>query len=98
VPLFTVLNPTQAQVAGTGGPYPAFSRRDGVNLNNNQAGALVSSGLVVMPNGGSGARTAFAILAALTPGLSTPAEREQYRLKAGLQEWQALLRLLRSID
>jgi len=98
VPLFTVLNPTQAPVAGTGGPYAAFSRKDGVNLNNNQAGALVGNGLVVMPNGGSGARTAFALLAALTPGLSTPQQRETYRLKAGLQEWQDLLRLLRSVD
>jgi len=94
VPLFSVLNPTNAAV----GAYPAFSRRDGVNLNNNQAGALVADGLVVMPNGGSGAKAAFALLAALTPGLATPAEREQYRLKAGLQEWQALLRLLRSVD
>jgi len=98
VPLFTVLNPTQAVIAGNGGPYPAFSRKDGVNLNNNQAGALVGSGLVVMPNGGSGPRAAFALLAALTPGLATPQERETYRLKAGLQEWQALLRLLRSVD
>jgi hypothetical protein len=98
VPLFTVLNPTDAQVSGQGGPYSAFSRKDGVNLNNNQAGALVASGLVVMPNGGGGARAAFALLAALTPGLRTPSERETYRLKAGLQEWQALLRLLRSVD
>ena len=98
MPLFTVLNPTQAQVAGTGGPYAAFSRKDGVNLNNNQAGALVGSGLVVMPNGGSGARAAFALLAALVPELSTPLGREQYRLKAGLQEWHDLLRLLRSVD
>jgi hypothetical protein len=94
MPLFTVLNPTDAAV----GAYPAFSRRDGVNLNNNQAGQLVGDGLVVMPNGGSGARVAFALLAALTPGLSTPQQRETYRLKAGLQEWQDLLRLLRSVD
>jgi hypothetical protein len=98
VPLFTVLNPTQAVIAGNGGPYPAFSRRDGVNLNNNQAGQLVGDGLVVMPNGGNSARAAFALLAALTPGLSTPQQRETYRLKAGLQEWQDLLRLLRSVD
>jgi hypothetical protein len=98
MPLFTVLNPTDAQVAGTGGPYPAFARKDGVNLNNNQAGALVASGLVVMPNSGGGARAAFALLAALTPGLATAAQREVYRLKAGQQEWQTLLRLLRSVD
>jgi hypothetical protein len=94
MPLFTVLNPTDAQV----GAYAPFSRKDGVNLNNNQAGALVGQGLVVMPNNGGGARAAFALLAALTPGLSTPSQRETYRLKAGLQEWQTLLRLLRSVD
>ena len=94
MPLFTVLNPTDEQL----GPYEPFSRETGVNLNNNQAGQLVALGLVVMPDNGSGARAAFAILAALTPGLSTPYERETYRLKAGLQEWQALLRLLRSVD
>lgn len=98
MPLFTVLNPTDAQVAGTGGPYAAFSRKDGVNLNNNQAGGLVADGLVVMPNGGAGPRAAFALLAALTPGLATPSQREVFRLKAGQQEWQALLRLLRSVD
>lgn len=94
MPLFTVLNPTEDQV----GPYEPFSRETGVNLNNNQAGQLVGLGLVVMPDNGGGARAAFAILAALTPGLATPYEREQYRLKAGLQEWQTLLRLLRSVD
>jgi len=98
MPLFTVLNPTDAQVAGNGGPYPAFSRKDGVNLNNNQAGALVASGLVVMPNGSSGVRAAFALIAAFTPGYSTPLQREQTRLKAGRQEWEDLLRLLDSVD
>ena len=98
MPLFSVLNPTQAQITGNGGPYPSFSRKDGVSLNNNQAGQLVADGLVVMPNGGSSARAAFALLAALTPGLRTPQQRKTYRLKAGLQEWQDLLRLLRSVD
>jgi len=94
MPLFTVLNPTEEQV----GPYPPFSRKTGVNLNNNQAGQLAGLGLVVMPDNGSGVRAAFALLAALTPGLSTPEQRQEYRLKAGLQEWHNLLRLLRSVD
>ena len=94
MPLFTVLNPTDEQI----GNYEPFSQESGVNLNNNQAGQLVGLGLVVMPDGISGARAAFAIIAALTPGLATPLQREQYRLKAGLQEWQDLLRLLRSVD
>jgi hypothetical protein len=101
MPLFTVLNPTDAQVAGNGGPYPAFSRKTGVDLNNNQAGSLVASGLILTPDGatpGGVARSAFALLATLTPGLATAAQREGYRLKAGQQEWQDLLRLLRSVD
>ena len=97
MPLFTVLNPTEEQV----GPYPPFSRKTGVNLNNNQAGQLVGLGLAVLPDGAEPrdvARAAFALLGAIFPGISSSSQRQQTTSKAGLQEWQDLLLLLKSID
>lgn len=101
MPFFSVVNPTDAVVGGNGGPYAAFTIKAGVNLNNNQAGALVANGLILLPDGATPkaiARAAFCLLATLTPGIATAGQREIFRLKAGQQEWQALLRLLRSVD
>jgi hypothetical protein len=100
MPLVTVVNPTDAQVAGPGGPYPAFSAK-GVNINGPQTLSLAQAGLLVTKTGltpKDTARAGFCLLAAATPGISTPQQRENFRLKAGQQEYQDLLRLLRSVD
>jgi hypothetical protein len=96
--LYTIINTTSEEIAGAGGPYPPEKAKI-VDLNQGQLLSLLSSGLGVLPpiTGGI-AKTAIVLLSALTPGLATPSQRELFRLKGGQQEWQDLLRLLRSVD
>lgn len=102
MPLYTLINPSEAPFTTMYGTFSAWSLNRAIELNNAQArNAVQQHGAVLLDDGADErtlARAAFSILAELTPGIDTASQREQFRSKAGLQEWQNILKVLDAAD
>lgn len=102
MPLYTLVNPTEAQINAPYGVFAAFSITPNVDLTNAQLrNAIRVRGAVALNEGAvdrDRMRVAFCLLAPLVAGIATPAQRELFLLKEGQEEYEDLLDALRSID
>ena len=99
MPLYTLVNPTQDAITAPWGTFAPGSITEDVELTNAELrNAIRQRGAIVLMESSDMLRGGFTLLGTLLAGFSSPAQREQLRLKQGLQEYRDLLDALRQMD